>query len=105
MSVYRLIYYTWENRLRIRKNRPQYDMGTAQSVVFLSHKYLIIIHPDKKRKATVRFSPLSFPFNAKMLIVIKYLVLIKSRQNSSVALMSIFAFHVKERNKTRQDER
>ena len=51
------------------------------------------IYPTKKKRNSKIF-PLSFPFNAKMLNVIKYLVLIKSRQNSSVALMSIFAFHV-----------
>ena len=42
------------------------------------------IYPTKKKRNSKIF-PLSFPFNAKMLIVIKYLVLIKSRQNSSVA--------------------
>ena len=38
-----------------------------------------------KQKLNGNIFPLSFPFNAKMLIVIKYLVLIKSSQNSSVA--------------------
>ena len=37
-----------------------------------------------------------------MLIVIKYLVLIKSRQNSAVAQMSICAFRVKEQNTSRR---
>ena len=39
----------------------------------------------QKKKRNSKIFPLSFPFNAKMLIVIKCLVLIKSRQNSSVA--------------------
>ena len=34
--------------------------------------------PDKKRNAPLRFSPLRSPFNAKMLIVMKYSFLIKS---------------------------
>ena len=42
------------------------------------------LYPTKKKRNSKIF-PLSFPFNAKMLIVIKYYVLIKSRQNSSVA--------------------
>ena len=37
-----------------------------------------------------------------MLIVIKYLVLIKSRKNTSVAKMSIFAFYVQEQNTSRR---
>ena len=42
------------------------------------------IYPTKKKRNSKIF-PLSFPFNTKMLIVIKFLVLIKYRQNSSVA--------------------
>ena len=34
--------------------------------------------PDKKRNASLRFSPLRSPFNTKMLIVMKYSFLIKS---------------------------
>ena len=43
-----------------------------------------LVYPTKKKRNSKIF-PLSFPFNAEMLIVIKYFVLIKSRQNSSVA--------------------
>ena len=39
----------------------------------------------QKKKRNSKIFPLSFPFNAKMLIVIKDLVLIKSSQKSSVA--------------------
>ena len=42
------------------------------------------IYPTKKKRNS-RIFPLSFPFNTKMLIVIKYKVLIISRQNSSLA--------------------
>ena len=38
VSVYRFVYDTWENRLTVRKNRPHYDTGMAQSAVFLSLK-------------------------------------------------------------------
>ena len=44
-----------------------------------------IIYTRQKKKRNSKIFPLSLPFNAKMLIVIKYLVLIKSRQNSAVA--------------------
>ena len=45
---------------------------------------VVIIYPTKKKRNSKIFA-LRFPFNAKMLIVIKYYVLIKYRQNSSVA--------------------
>ena len=43
-----------------------------------------IIYPTKKKR-TSKIFPLSSPFNAKMLIVIKLLFLVKSYQNSSLA--------------------
>ena len=43
------------------------------------------IYTRQKKKRNSKIFPLSFPFNAKALIVIQYLVLIKSRQNLSVA--------------------
>ena len=48
--------------------------------------YGTYIHiPDKKKKRNSKIFPLSFAFNAKILTVIKYLVLIKYRQTSNVA--------------------
>ena len=48
----------------------------------------LLLHFDytrQKKKRNSKIFPLSFPFNAKMLIDIKYLFLTKSHQNSSVA--------------------
>ena len=59
-------------------------VGTIPFLIPVAVSAMLYIYPTKK-KPNSKIFPLSFSFNAKMLIVIKYLVLIKSHQNSSVA--------------------
>ena len=49
------------------------------------------LYPTKKKRNSKIF-PLSFPFNAKMLIIIKYYVLIKSRQKNKRGIDEYLCF-------------
>ena len=67
------------------KSNSVITAGLPYEVQKFAQSFVNQTYTGQKKKRNSKIFPLCIPFNAKMLIVIKYLVLVKFCQNLSVA--------------------